>query len=118
VTSPAPRHQPTVTELRREQRDEAKGVTYGQTRAQVHGALLGGLVFGAIGLVIGVLIGLVAFDAGSPARFVVPAVITAFAAWAGIVYWGGRAPEVEDETTTIYGDPEDGTSPRPTERPR
>jgi hypothetical protein len=31
--------------------------------------------------------------------------------------WGGRAPEVEQETTTIYGEPQDGSSDRPEESP-
>jgi hypothetical protein len=115
VTARGPRHEPSVAELREEQRDEAKGVTYAHTRGQMHGALFGALVFGALGLVIGLAIGLLAFDADSPARFVVPAVVTVFAGWAGLVYWGGRAPEIEDETTTIYGEPEDGTTERPTE---
>jgi hypothetical protein len=83
----------------------------------VHGALFGCVVGGVIGLVLGLAIGLLAFDAGSPARFVVPAVATVFSAWAGLVYWGGREPEVERETTTIHGRPQDGSSDRPEERP-
>ena len=117
MSSPDARHEPSVEELREEQRDEAKGTAYVHTRGQVHGALLGGLVFGVVGLLVGLAIGLIAFDAGSAARVVVPAVVTVFSAWAGIVYWGGRGPEVEHETTTIYGEPQDGSSDRPTERP-
>jgi hypothetical protein len=115
VTTPRGSRLRVIEGLRQEQRAEAKGITYAHTRGQVHGALFGALVFGAIGLVVGIVIGLLAFDAGSAARFVVPAVITVFAGWAGLVYWGGRAPEVEDETTTIFGEPEDGTSERATE---
>ncbi|MFL6204368.1 MAG: hypothetical protein ACJ739_03375 [Acidimicrobiales bacterium] len=115
MTTADGRRERLVEELREEQRDEAKGVTYAHTRGQARGALLGALVFGAIGLVVGAAIGLLAFDADSPARFVVPAVVAVFAAWAGLVYWGGRAPEVTDETTTIYGEPEDGTTPRPSQ---
>jgi hypothetical protein len=107
--------EPSVEDLRREQRREAEHVTYVHTQAQVHGALIGAVVFGFIGLVLGVIIGLAMFDAGSAGRFVLPAVAVVFAAWAGVVYGGGRAPEVENETMTIYGDPEDGTSTRPPE---
>jgi hypothetical protein len=104
-----------VEELRQEQREEMTHASYVHTPGQVHGALIGGLVGALIGLVIGLSIGLLAFDAGSAARFVVPAVVTVFAAWAGVVYWGGREPEVERETTTIYGEPQDGSSDRPPE---
>jgi hypothetical protein len=107
--------QPTEAELRREQRREAAHVTYAHTQGHVHGALIGAIVFGAIGLVLGIVIGLAVFDAGSPGRFVVPLVAAVFAGWAGLVYGGGRAPEVENETRTIYGEPEDGTSERPPE---
>jgi len=103
---------PTVEELRREQRREASHASYVHTQGQVHGALVGGLVFGVIGAVLGVIIGLAAFDSDSAARFVVPVVVAVFAAWVGIVYWGGRTPELENETMTIYGEPEDGTTPR------
>jgi hypothetical protein len=106
---------PTVGELQREQRREASHTTYVHTQGQLHGALVGALVFGAIGLLIGALIGFLAFDSDSPARFVVPVVVTVFAAWVGLVYGGGRGPEVENETMTIYGEPEDGTSARPPE---
>ena len=115
MTTPRGSRLRVIDDLRQEQLDEAKGLTYAHTRGQVHGALFGALVFGAIGLVVGLAIGFLAFDAGSAARFVVPAVITVFAAWAGLVYWGGRAPEVEHETTTISGEPQDGTSERATE---
>jgi hypothetical protein len=103
---------PTVRELRREQRREASHTAFVHTQGQIHGALVGALVFGGLGLLIGALIGFLAFDGDSPARFVVPAVVTVFAAWVGLVYGGGRGPEVENETMTIYGEPEDGTSPR------
>ena len=117
MSAPDARREPSVADLRREQRDEMKRTSFVQTPGQVHGAVLGGLVFGAAGLAIGLLTGFLAFDAGSAARFVVPAVVTVFAAWAGIVYWGGRGPEVEHETTTIYGEPQDGSSDRPAEPP-
>jgi hypothetical protein len=117
VTTPHARREPTVDALRQEQREEASRTSYVHTPGQMHGALLGAIVFGAIGLLIGLAIGLLAFDADSPARFVVPIVVTVFAGWAGLVYWGGRGPEVEHETDTIYGEPQDGTSDRPAEPP-
>jgi hypothetical protein len=102
---------PTVGELRREQRREAAHATYVHTEGQVHGLVFGALVFGAIGLALGALIGFLAFDADSPARFVVPAVVAVFSSWVGVVYFGGRTPELENETMTVYGEPEDGTNP-------
>ena len=102
---------PTVEDLRREQRREAAHATYVHTEGQVHGLVFGLLVFGAIGLALGALIGFLAFDSDSPARYVVPVMIAVFSAWVGVVYWGGRAPEVEHETMTAYGEPEDGTNP-------
>lgn len=104
--------EPTVDELRREQRREASGARYAHTEGHVHGLLGGGLVFGAIGLVLGIAIGLLFFDGDSPAPYVVAAIVTVFTAWVGVVYWGGRTPELENETMTIYGEPEDGTTPR------
>lgn len=104
--------EPTVEELRREQRHEARHTTLVNTPGQTHGLLLGGLAFGVAGLVLGALVGLVAFDSDSPARLVVPIVIAVFSTWVGVVYFGGRAPELEHETDDIYGRPEDGTSDR------
>ena len=117
MTAPGHRRDPSVEELRAEQREEMRHANYAHTRGQLHGALIGCVVGGVIGLILGVAIGLLAFDSGSAGRFVVPAVVTVFSAWAGLVYWGGRAPEVERETTTIYGEPQDGSSDRPAERP-
>jgi hypothetical protein len=104
--------EPTVEELRREQRREAAGATLAHTEGHLHGALGGALVFGAIGLLLGLIVGFTFFDADSPARFVMPAVITVFAAWIGVVYWGGRTPELENETMSTSGEPQDGTTPR------
>ena len=109
--------EPSVEELRREQRREASHATLAHTQGQLHGALFGAAAFGLVGLVLGTVVGLVAFDADSPARFVVPAVVTVFSAWVGVVFWGGRTPEIKGETRTIYGEPEDGTSERPEEPP-
>lgn len=103
---------PTVDELRREQRREAAGVNYVHTEAQTHGLLGGGVIFGAAGLVIGVLLGFLLFEWDSPAPYVFAAMVTVFSAWVGVVYWGGRTPELENETLNIYGEPEDGTTLR------
>jgi hypothetical protein len=103
---------PTVAELRREQRREAAHTSYVHTQGQMHGALVGGLVFGAIGAVVGILGAVLVWDSGSAARIVLPIVVTVFAAWIGIVYWGGRTPELENETMSVTGEPEDGTTPR------
>ena len=104
-----------MEELRREQRRETGHTTYVHTQAQVHGALIGAVVFGLVGLGLGAIIALSVFDSGSAARVVVPVVVAVFAGWAGLVYGGGRAPEVENETMTIYGEPQDGSSDRPPE---
>jgi len=104
--------QPTVEELRREQRREASGAALAHTEGHLRGAPLGAIVFGAIGLVLGLLIGFAFFDGDSPARYVMPAVITVFAAWIGLVYWGGRTPELRNETLSATGEPQDGTTPR------
>jgi hypothetical protein len=104
--------QPTVGELRREQRREAAGATLAHTEGHIHGALGGAIVFGAIGLVLGALVGFLAFDADSPGRFVTPIVVTVFVSWIGVVYWGGRTPELENETMSTTGEPQDGTTPR------
>jgi hypothetical protein len=103
---------PTVEELRREQRREATGATLAHTEGHLRGAPIGAIVFGAIGLVVGLFVGFLFFDGDSPARFVMPAVITAFGAWIGVVYWGGRTPELENETMSATGEPQDGTTPR------
>jgi hypothetical protein len=104
--------EPTVEELRREQRREATGATLANTQGHLHGASMGAIVFGAIGLLLGLVVGFTFFDGDSPARFVMPVVITAFGAWIGVVYWGGRTPELENETLTTRGEPQDGTTPR------
>jgi hypothetical protein len=105
--------EPTVEELRREQRREIANVrVYNHTDAQAKGATFGAIAFGAIGLVIGLLIGFLAFDGDSPGRFVVPVVVTVFAGWMGLVYWGGRTPELENETLDVHGEPQSGTTPR------
>ena len=103
---------PTAEELRREQRREASEAALVHTHGQLHGAALGGIAFGAVGLVLGLIVGFLAFDGDSSARVVVPIVVTAFAAWIGVVYWGGRTPELENETMGATGEPQSGTSVR------
>jgi hypothetical protein len=102
---------PTVSELRREQRREISHAMFG-TEGQTHGAVFGGLAGAAVGAVLGVVVGLLVFDSGSPARIVVPAVVAVFASLVGFVYWGGRTPELENETMSTAGVPESGTTPR------
>jgi hypothetical protein len=103
---------PTVEELRREQRREARHTNYVHTEGQTHGLLFGAIAFGVGGLVLGGLFGLLAFDSGSPARIVMPIIIAVFAAWVGVVYFGGRTPEVEHETMSADGRPQDGSALR------
>jgi len=102
---------PSVDELRREQRREIENVTFG-TEGQTRGAFFGALAFAAVGLIIGVLVGLVLFDGDSPGRFVVPVVVTLFAGVMGFVYWGGRTPELENETMSASGEPGSSSTPR------
>lgn len=102
---------PTVSELRREQRREISHAMFG-TAGQTHGAVFGGLAGAVLGAVIGVVVGFALFDGGSPARVVVPVVVAVFASLVGFVYWGGRTPELENETMTTAGMPESGTTPR------
>lgn len=103
--------QPTVDELRREQRREMENVTFG-TEGQTRGAFFGALAFGAVGLVLGALIGLLLFDGDSPGRVVLPVIVTLFAGVMGFVYWGGRTPELENETMSTTGEPGSSSTPR------
>ncbi len=103
--------EPTVEELRREQRREMENVTLG-TEGQTRGAFFGSLAFGAVGLVLGVVVGLLLFDGDSPGRIVVPVMATLFAGVMGFVYWGGRTPELENETMSTTGEPGISSTPR------
>ncbi|MEO6318357.1 MAG: twin transmembrane helix small protein [Acidimicrobiales bacterium] len=102
---------PTVAELRREQRQEIENVTFG-TEGQTRGALFGSLAFAAVGLVLGALIGFLLFDGDSPGRTVVPVMVALFAGVMGFVYWGGRVPELENETMSTTGAPGSSSTPR------
>ena len=108
--------EPTVEELRREQRREASHTTYVHTQGQVHGALIGALVFGLVGLGLGAIIGLAMFDAGSAARIRGPGRRHGVRRLGRPRVRRRPRPEVEHETMTIYGEPQDGTSDRPPER--
>lgn len=101
----------TVSDLRREQRHEIEHVTLG-TEGQTHGAVFGGLGGAIAGAIIGLLVGLAIFDAGSPARVVAPIMGALFGSVIGLVYWGGRTPELENETMTTTGRPSGSSTPR------
>ncbi len=102
---------PTVAELRQEQRREIANVTLG-TEGQTRGAFFGALAFAAVGLVLGALVGLALFDGDSPGRVVLPVIIMLFAGVMGFVYWGGRTPELENETMSTSGEPGIASTPR------
>jgi uncharacterized protein YcfJ len=101
---PSTRPEPSVAELRRDQRHEmarSSIVTPGQWHGAVGGAVLGALIGGILGLVIA----LVAVGDG-PAVVVIPLVGLAFGAAAGLVYQGGRNPEREHELEAADGSPD------------
>lgn len=102
---------PDVADLRRQQQDEMTRTGLGSP-AQFKGAVLGWVVGAIVGAVIFLVIGLVFFDSGSPARFVLPILGACAGAAAFFVYWGGRNPELENETMTAQGEPGIGTTPR------
>ena len=102
---------PSVEELRRQQRREIAHATFG-TEGQTHGAIFGGLAGAIVGAVIGIIVGVAFFDGDSPARIVVPIVVALFASVIGFVYWGGRTPELENETMTSTGRPGSSSTPR------
>ena len=102
---------PTAGELRRQQQREMRGAILG-TEGQTHGALFGALGGAVVGAVIGVLLGLALFEASSAARVVIPIVATVAGAVIGFVYWGGRTPELENETMTATGEPGGSSTPR------
>ncbi len=101
---------PTVGQLRREQRREIERVTFG-TEGQTHGAVFGGLAGMVVGAILGALLGVLLFDDGT-ARAIAAAMGALFGSVVGFVYWGGRTPELENETMTTSGLPESGTTPR------
>lgn len=83
------------------------------THGQFRGMVLGGLAGGAIGALVFLPVALVPFMASATARIVVVLIVGWLAgATAGAVYWGGRTPELEGETTDVNGRPSIGTTPR------
>ena len=84
------------------------------TSGQWHGLWVGVLIGGAIGAVLGGLLGLIPFaDLDVGLRVLITALAGAIAGGtAGAVYFGGRVPELEGETTDADGSPSIGSSPR------
>src|SRR5690349_23009479 len=81
---------------------------------RAHGLWFGALVGGAIGAVVLGLVGLLPYaDLAVGWRVLITAIVGALAGGtAGAVYFGGRTPEVERETTDADGSPAIGSSPR------
>jgi hypothetical protein len=102
---------PSADDLRQQQQDEMTRTGLGSP-AQFKGASLGWIVGAVIGAALALVIGLAFFDGDSPARFVLPIVGACAGAAAFFVYWGGRTPELENETMTAQGRPGIGTTPR------
>lgn len=107
-----------ISALRAEQSAEtAETVTSGgpphMTGGQWKGAVLGGVTGAVIGAVIMLPVAAIAFLDPLAVRILLVTVIGALAgATAGAVYWGGRLPELEGETTDVDGRPSVGTSLR------
>lgn len=104
---------PTPAELRRQQQREMEHVGLG-TSSQFKGATFGTVAGGVIGaVVIGIIGWLVLSDLDTGLRIGLPLIVGAAAgAAAGFVYWGGRTPELENETMTASGEPQIGSTPR------
>jgi hypothetical protein len=102
---------PSVEELRRQQRREISHATLG-TQGQTHGAIFGALGGAVVGAIAGLLVGLAFFDGDSPAPLVILIVVALFGSVIGFVYWGGRTPELENETMTSTGRPGSSSTPR------
>lgn len=116
-----------ISALREEQAAEsAETLTSGgpphMTSGQWKGAVLGGVIGGVIGAVIMLPVAAIAFLDPLAVRILVVTIIGGVAGTtAGAVYWGGRMPELEGETTDVDGRPSVGTSlrdPRTDERGR
>lgn len=94
----------TVGDLRRQQRREVRRFGLG-TVGQHAGAMFGLVVGGTVGGLIALAIALVAFDRG-PVWVVLPIMGVLFGAVSHAVFWGGRAPEVANETLDAAGRPQ------------
>ena len=102
---------PDVDDLRRQQQDEMTKVGLGSP-AQFKGAAGGWIVGALLGAAVAFVVALVIFDSGSPGRLILPITGACAGSAAFFVYWGGRNPELENETMTADGQPGIGTTPR------
>lgn len=84
------------------------------TDAQWKGFVLGILVGGALGAILFLPVGLLPIgDMAVGWRMLIAAICGAFAGGtAGVLYFGGRQPELEGETLDESGRPDIGSSPR------
>jgi hypothetical protein len=111
-------HRSDRAALRQEQQDEAADVWVGpgapaMTRGQLQGGVLGGLAGAAAGAVLFLPLAAVPVDAPVWVRILVVMIVGAMAgATAGAIYFGGRTPELEGETTDADGRPSVGTTLR------
>lgn len=103
--------EPTIDELRIQQRREARHLGLG-TEGQTMGAVWGSLIGAALGLLVGAAAGWAFLSAGAAARILIAIVVAIAGAVVGFVYWGGRTPELRNETMTATGGPGDGSTPR------
>lgn len=101
---------PDVADLRRQQQDEMTRTGLGSP-AQFKGAAAGWIVGAVLGALIAFAVSFAVVD--STAGRVILTVVGACAGSAAFfVYWGGRNPELENETMTADGRPGIGTTPR------
>ncbi len=104
---------PGPAELRRQQQHEMAHVGLG-TPSQFKGAVFGtvtGAVLGAV--LIGIVGWFVLSGLDTGLRIAIPLIVGAAAgSAAGFVYWGGRTPELENETMTAGGEAQIGSTPR------
>ena len=105
----APR--PTLGDLHRQQLREGETITFG-TEAQTRGALFGALTGAVAGAALGGLIGLLWTGSSDLTRVLIAAILLLAGSAAGFVYWGGRSPELENETMTADGRPQSGSTLR------
>jgi hypothetical protein len=107
-----------LTELYRRQREEGADHTWGgltlMTAGQAKGAVFGALMGGLIGGLLFWPFGFISWgtDVGLGLRILTTAIIGVLAgSTAGVMYWGGRMPELDGETLSGDGRPGSGTSP-------